>query len=141
MFHFNIFKSLESLNPDSLWPNLIKYPRFSLVQEQIPLKNSRSFTEVNITLRPLSSNLNTTKPRLQPLYYHTEGGGCWSGPRTSWTRKEWDILTSVDAKNGFTCQDWTKDTRDTDQVLKSVLKHNAAFCCAHWCHNWIPEIL
>ena len=50
----------------------------------------------------------------------------------------WD---SVDAKNGLTCQDWTKDTRDTDQVLKSVLKHNAAFCCAHWCHNWIPEIL
>ena len=57
MFHFNIFESLESLNPTIL----IKYPRFSLGQEQIPLKNSLSFTEVNVTLRPPFSNPNPTQ--------------------------------------------------------------------------------
>ena len=32
-----------------------------------------------------------------------------------------DSWDSVDAKNGVTCVDWTKDTRDTKGVLKWVL--------------------
>ena len=40
-----------------------------------------------------------------------------------------DSWNSVDAKNGVTCQDWTKDTRDTKWVLKWVLVGIAAFCC------------
>ena len=45
------------------------------------------------------------------------------------------IPDCVDAKNGNTSPDWTTENRDKDQVLKSVLKHNAAFCCARQCHN------
>ena len=40
-----------------------------------------------------------------------------------------DSWDSVDAKNGLTCQDWTKDTRDTEWVLKWVIVRIAAFCC------------
>ena len=37
----------------------------------------------------------------------------------------WD---SVDVKNGVTCQDYTKDTWDTNGILKWVLMRIAAFC-------------
>ena len=52
-----------------------------------------------------------------------------------------DSWDSVDAKNGLTCQDWTKDTRDTEWVLKWVIVRIAAFCCARQPQIWIPEIL
>ena len=48
---------------------------------------------------------------------------------------------SVDVKNGVTCPDWTKDTRDTKGVLKWVLVRIAAFCCMNRYQIWIPEIL
>ena len=51
-----------------------------------------------------------------------------------------DSWDSVDAKNGLTCQDWTKDTRDTERVLKWVIVRIAAFCCAQQPQIWIPEI-
>ena len=44
-------------------------------------------------------------------------------------------LDSVDAKNGVTCQDWTKD------ILKWVLMRIAAFCCVSQPQICIPEIL
>ena len=42
-------------------------------------------------------------------------------------------------KNGLTCQDWTKDTRDW--VLKWVLARIATLCYASQYQIWIPEIL
>ena len=52
-----------------------------------------------------------------------------------------DSWDSVDAKNGVTCLDWTKDTRDTKGVLKWVLVRIATFYCARQYQIWIPEIL
>ena len=50
-----------------------------------------------------------------------------------------DSWDSVDAKNGLTHLDWIPDTRNTKCVLKWVIVHIAAFCCANWLQIWIPE--
>ena len=51
-----------------------------------------------------------------------------------------DSWDSVDAKNGLTHLDWTKDTRDTKCVLKWVIVRNAEFCYSSRPQIWIPTI-
>ena len=49
-----------------------------------------------------------------------------------------DSSDFVDAKNGLTCLDWTKDTRNIDWVLKWVLVHTAALCCTMPVSDFMP---